>query len=148
MDVFEAKYPELDDLPQTDYSTLWNAIKFVINSNDDDFSNHVDEYFDLPRKTDFNPDNLYSRYESYYNILKQSAAAEREEQRWSGDSDVYGYEINFEKELEYIKNWINTDVSRFWINIFNMKMIHSFPILHINLIIQIYIHCLDKELTI
>ena len=26
MDVFEAKYPELDDLPQTDYSTLWNAI--------------------------------------------------------------------------------------------------------------------------
>ena len=58
----------------------------------------------------FNPDNLYSRYESYYNILKQSGAAEREEQ--------------------------------------SMKMIHSFPILHINLIIQIYIHCLDKELTI
>jgi len=27
----------------------------------------------------FNPDNLYSRYESYYNILKQSGAAEREE---------------------------------------------------------------------
>ena len=205
MDVFEAKYPELDDLPQTDYSTLWNAINFVINSNDDDFSNHVDEYFDLPviqdyylfinilgaidntgknmywavydkqkdkkitpavwdldltvgcstllqyseefispeyplldpfylvtrlrqtdynhfnqkvserykalRKTDFNPDNLYSRYESYYNILKQSGAAEREEQRWSGDSDVYGYEINFEKELEYIKNWINRRIS-------------------------------------
>ena len=205
MDVFEAKYPELDDLPQTDYSTLWNAINFVINSNDDDFSNHVDEYFDLPviqdyylfinilgaidntgknmywavydkqkdkkitpavwdldltmgcstleqyseeflspeyplldpfylvtrlrqtdynhfnqkvserykalRKTDFNPDNLYSRYESYYNILKQSGAAEREEQRWSGDSDVYGHEINFEKELEYIKNWINRRIA-------------------------------------
>ena len=206
MDVFEAKYPEPgDDLPETDYSTLWNAINFVINTNDNDFSNHVNEYFDLPvvldyylfinilgaidnigknmywavydkqkdkkitptvwdldltvgcstlgqysedflspeyplldpfylvtrlkqtdynhfnqkvserykalRKTDFNPDNLYSRYESYYNILKQSGAAEREEQRWSGDSDVYGYEINFEKELEYIKNWINRRIA-------------------------------------
>lgn len=201
MDVFEAKYPELDDLPQTDYSTLWNAINFVINSNDDDFSNYVNEYFDLPvvleyylfinilgaidntgknmywavydkqkdkkitpavwdldltvgcstleqyseeflspeyplldpfylvtrlkqtdynhfnqkvserykelRKTYFNPDNLISRYESYYHILKQSGAAEREEQKWSGDSDVYGHDINFEKELVYIKNWIN-----------------------------------------
>ncbi len=201
MDVFEAKYPELDDLPQTDYSTLWNAINFVINSNDDDFSNYVNEYFDLQvvleyylfinilgaidntgknmywavydkqkdkkitpavwdldltvgcstleqyseeflspeyplldpfylvtrlkqtdynhfnqkvserykelRKTYFNPDNLISRYESYYHILKQSGAAEREEQKWSGDSDVYGHDINFEKELVYIKNWIN-----------------------------------------
>lgn len=205
MDVFEAKYPELDDLPQTDYSTLWNAINFVINSNDDDFSNHVDEYFDLPvvldyylfinllgaidnigkniywavydkqkdkkitpavwdldltvgcstleqyheefsspeypildpfylvtrlkqtnynqfnqkvsgrykqlRKTYFNPDNLISRYESYYNILKLSGAVQREENKWSGDSDVYGHDINFEKELEYIKNWINMRIS-------------------------------------
>ena len=202
MDVFEAKYPEPgDDLPETDYSTLWNAINFVINTNDNDFSNHVNEYFDLPvvldyylfinilgaidnigknmywavydkqkdkkitpavwdldltvgcstlgqysedflspeyplldpfylvtrlkqtdynhfnqkvserykelRKTYFNPDNLFFRYESYYNILKQSSAAQREEEKWSGDSDVYGHEINFEKELEYIKNWIN-----------------------------------------
>ena len=202
MDVFEAKYPEPgDDLPETDYSTLWNAINFVINTNDNDFSNHVNEYFDLPvvldyylfinilgaidnigknmywavydkqkdkkitpavwdldltvgcstlgqysedflspeyplldpfylvtrlkqtdynhfnqkvserykelRKTYFNPDNLFSRYESYYNILKQSSAAQREEEKWSGDNDVYGHEINFEKELEYIKNWIN-----------------------------------------
>ena len=201
MDVFEAKYPELDDLPETDYSTLWNAINFVINSNDDDFLNHVDEYFDLPvvldyylfinllgaidntgknmywavydkqkdkkitpavwdldltvgcstleqyseeftspeyplldpfklikrlkhlnhnnfnqkvierykelRKTYFNPTNIFSRYESYYQILKQSGAAEREEQKWSGDSDVYGHEINFKKELDYIQSWIN-----------------------------------------
>lgn len=201
MDVFEAKYPEIDDLGYTDYSTLWNAINFVINANDDDFINHVDEYFDLPvvldyflfinilgaidntgknmywavydkqkdkkitpavwdldltvgnktleqysiaftspeypildpfklvtrlkelnynhfnekvseryrelRKTYFNPNNLFSRYETYYNILKQSGTTEREENKWSGDSDVYGQEINFEKELEYIHDWIN-----------------------------------------
>ena len=175
MDVFEAKYPELDDLDSTDYSTLWNAINFVVNANDDEFISHIDEYFDLPvvldyylfinilgaidntgknmywavydkqedkkitpavwdldltigcstleqyskeftspeyplldpfrlitrlkqlnhnhfnqkvlerykelRKTYFNSTNLFSRYESYYNILKQSGAVEREEQK-------------------------------------------------------------------
>ena len=59
----------------------------------------------------FNPDNLISRYESYYNILKLSGAVQREENKWSGDSDVYGHDINFEKELEYIKNWINMRIS-------------------------------------
>lgn len=205
MDVFETKYPELDDLPQTDYSTLWNAINFVINANDDDFSNHVDDYFDLPvvldyylfinvigaidnagknmywavydkqqdkkitpavwdldltigshtleqyhteftspeyplldpfrlitrlkqlnhhhfnqkvierykelRNTYFNYQNLFSRYESYYNILKLSGAAEREEKKWSGDSDIYGNEINFKNELNYIKSWINKRIA-------------------------------------
>ena len=52
-DVFEVKYPELDDLPETDYSTLWNAINFVINSNDEDFSNHISEYFDIPVIIDY-----------------------------------------------------------------------------------------------
>lgn len=205
MDVFEAKYPELDDLAETDYSTLWNAINFVVNANDDEFISHVDEYFDLPvvldyylfinllgaidntgknmywavydkqkdkkitpavwdldltvgcstleqysqeftspeyplldpfylvtrlkqlnhnhfnqkilerykelRKTYFNPENIFSRYELYYQILKESGAAEREEQKWSGDSDIYGYEINFKKELDYIQNWINKRIA-------------------------------------
>ena len=205
MDVFEAKYPELDDLDSTDYSTLWNAINFVVNANDDEFISHIDEYFDLPvvldyylfinilgaidntgknmywavydkqedkkitpavwdldltigcstleqyskeftspeyplldpfrlitrlkqlnhnhfnqkvlerykelRKTYFNSTNLFSRYESYYNILKQSGAVEREEQKWSGDSDIYGYEINFKKELDYIQSWINKRIA-------------------------------------
>ena len=205
MDVFEAKYPELDDLDSTDYSTLWNAINFVVNANDDEFISHIDEYFDLPvvldyylfinilgaidntgknmywavydkqedkkitpavwdldltvgcstleqyskeftspeyplldpfrlitrlkqlnhnhfnqkilerykelRKTYFNSTNLFSRYESYYNILKQSGAVEREEQKWSGDSDIYGHEINFKKELDYIQSWINKRIA-------------------------------------
>lgn len=205
MDVFEAKYPELDDLPETDYSTLWNAIYFVINANDDEFINHVDEYFDLPviqdyylfinilgaidntgknmywavydkqkdkkitpavwdldltigcstlkqyseefispeypildpfnlvtrlkqtdynnynqkiserykelRNTYFHPDNLISRYKSYYDKLKNSGAADREEEKWSEDSDIYGEIINFDSELEYICNWITERIT-------------------------------------
>ena len=53
MDVFEAKYPDLDDLDSTDYSTLWNAINFVVNSSDEEFRQHVHEYFDIPVIIDY-----------------------------------------------------------------------------------------------
>lgn len=205
MDVFEAKYPDLNDMDSTDYSTLWNAIDFVVNSNDNDFINHVEEYFDIPviidyylfvtllnaidnegknmywavydkmenkkltpavwdldisvgarsaeqynkkfsspeynsgdvlylitrlkklnvdnfnqkveerysalRKTFFSVENLQKRYMNYFDILKTSGATEREEQRWSKDSDVLGDEINFDAEIEYIKNWIKRRIN-------------------------------------
>ena len=53
MDVFEAKYPDLNDLDSTDYSTLWNAINFVVNSSDEEFRQHVHEYFDIPVIIDY-----------------------------------------------------------------------------------------------
>ena len=200
MDVFEAKYPDLNDLDSTDYSTLWNAIDFVVNSSNADFKKHVNEYFDIPvvidyylfvtllnaldnegknmywavydqtnnkmitpavwdldismgaksalqynedfispefnsgdvlnlitrlknlnvdnfnnrvrsryaelRKTVFSIDSLQKRYKYYYNLLKASGAAEREAKKWSMDSDILGEIIDFDSEIEYIKNWI------------------------------------------
>jgi hypothetical protein len=201
MDVFEAKYPEPgDDLPETDYSILWNAINFVVNSTDEEFSEHVSEYFDIPviidyylfvnvlsaldnegknmywavydqqndkkitpavwdldltvgskyldyyfdgfsspeigklnvlniitrleknnvdnfnekvleryyslRKTFFSNENLINRYTKYYDLLKLSGAAEREENKWSGDSDVNNMIINYDNEIIYITDWI------------------------------------------
>lgn len=52
MDRKQLKLKKFDQ-DGTIHGTLWNAIKFVINSNDDDFSNHVDEYFDLPVIQDY-----------------------------------------------------------------------------------------------
>ncbi|MBO5579456.1 MAG: CotH kinase family protein [Prevotella sp.] len=193
---FEVKYPDLDDLETTDYSTLSNAIAFVATSSDEDFSNHIHEYFDMPVIIDYyiflhalnaydntgknifwavydkevdkkitpavwdldgtvgqkwivnatspeleveNNLNLYvrlkklnvdafkdkareryyelregvlsteslvNRYEYYYNLIKDCGAAEREENKWSGDSDVDGRTIHFESEFNDIKNWI------------------------------------------
>ena len=48
----EVKYPDLADNDTTDWSTLYNAIKFVVESSDDDFANQVADYFDLPIVTD------------------------------------------------------------------------------------------------
>ena len=148
-DVFEVKYPELDDIEETDYSTLWNAINFVANSSDEEFINHVAEYFDIPviydkaqdkkltpavwdldatvgpkwlgdwcspeyymninlnlivrlkqldvnnfnektnkryyelRNSYLSTQNLIQRYNTYYELIKNSGAALREEQKWS-----------------------------------------------------------------
>ena len=203
MDVFEAKYPEPgDDLSETNYNILWNAINFCVNSTDEEFSQYVSEYFDIPviidyylfvnvlsaldnegknmywavydqqndkkitpavwdldltvgskyldfynnglssptfgklsvlniinrlknnnidnfnekvinryyslRDSYFSTQNLINRYNSYYELLKTSGAATREEEKWSGDSDVNGLTINFDEEIEYISSWITT----------------------------------------
>ncbi len=46
--VFELKYPEVDDLSPSDYSTLYNAIKFVTTTSDKQFADSVECYFDIP----------------------------------------------------------------------------------------------------
>ena len=202
--AFETKYPDFEDVNPTDYSPLYNAINFVVNSNDETFKKEIAEYFDIPvlidyqiflevlkpidncgknmywgiydvardkkltlaiwdldasvgqdwhcstplhpeyvspdtelgikeafnlytrlstlnvdnynqkvsdryhelRKTYFSEENLISKYQGYYNMLVKSGAASREENKWSEDSDIGDYPLNFKKEIEYIKNWI------------------------------------------
>ncbi len=57
---FEIKYPDLKDRAETDYSTLYEAINFVVNSSDEDFAAFVGDYFDLPVVMD---------YYLFYNVL-------------------------------------------------------------------------------
>ena len=202
--AFETKYPDIDDVNPTDYSPLYEAIDFVVNSNDEAFKKEVGDYFDIPvlidyqlfletlkpvdnngknmywgiydvakskkltlaiwdldasvgqdwhcstplhpdyvlpntdlgvkdvfnlyhrlsslnvdnynekvtsryqelKKTYFSEENLISRYQGYYDMLVKSGAASREECKWSKDSDIGGYPLNFKSEIEYIKNWI------------------------------------------
>ena len=202
--AFETKYPDFEDVNPTDYSPLYNAINFVVNSNEETFKKEIAEYFDIPvlidyqiflevlkpidncgknmywgiydvardkkltlaiwdldasvgqdwhcstplhpeyvspdtelgikeafnlytrlstlnvdnynqkvsdryhelRKTYFSEENLISKYQGYYNMLVKSGAANREETKWSKDSDIGGYPLNFKEEIEYIKNWI------------------------------------------
>ena len=218
---FEVKYPELDDVPETDYSTLYNAIDFVAQSSDADFICHVGDYFDMPvvidyyiflyvlnafdnrgknmywavydktqdkkltiavwdldgsagqrwidqwipdssspdypftdninlyyrlrqlnadafnekilaryqqlRATCFSTDSLIKRYQDYYEILKNTGASQREEERWSGDSDVRGEEISFQKETAYITDWITRHMQYLDDNVFTTTTNISYP---------------------
>lgn len=74
--------------------------------NVDNYNQKVaDRYHEL-RKTYFSEENLISKYQSYYDMLVKSGAAIREENKWSEDSDIGGYPLNFKEEIDYIKNWI------------------------------------------
>ena len=218
---FEVKYPELDDVPETDYSTLYNAIDFVAHSSDADFISHVGDYFDMPvvidyyiflyvlnafdnrgknmywavydktqdkkltiavwdldgsagqrwidqwipdssspdypftdninlyyrlrqlnadafnekvlaryqqlRATCLSTDSLIKRYQDYDELLKNTGAAQREEERWSGDSDVRGEEISFQKETAYITDWITRHMQYLDDNVFTTTTNISYP---------------------
>lgn len=50
---WEAKYPDVDDEGTAYYNPLADAIKFVSESSNEDFINHVEEYFDLPVWIDY-----------------------------------------------------------------------------------------------
>ena len=53
-DSYEVKYPDFEDYGnKTDWTTLYNAVNFVATASDDDFRNHVAEYFDLPLVIDY-----------------------------------------------------------------------------------------------
>lgn len=51
-------------------------------------------------------DSIIAIVTHYYQAAKRSGAAAREEAKWSGDSDVWGDDINFTTEYAYICNWI------------------------------------------
>lgn len=74
--------------------------------NVDNYNQKVaDRYHEL-RKTYFSEENLISKYQNYYDMLVKSGAASREENKWSEDSDIGNYPLNFKNEIDYIKNWI------------------------------------------
>ena len=52
-DQYYVKYPDFDEVKPTNWSTLWNAVNFVCTSTDEDFRNHVADYFDLPVVIDY-----------------------------------------------------------------------------------------------
>jgi len=65
----------------------------------------TERYWQL-RRSVLDTDSLISRYQQVINIIYDSGAGEREQQLWSGDSDIAGQELNFETELQRITHWI------------------------------------------
>ncbi len=64
----------------------------------------LDRYDEL-RTTWLSTESLVSRYSNAIDRLIDCGAAAREEQRWNGDSDLFGHPLNFEEEKQYIIEW-------------------------------------------
>lgn len=64
----------------------------------------LDRYDEL-RLSWLSTDNLVQRYQNAIDELIDCGAANREEQRWNGDSDLLGHDLNFAAEKLYISQW-------------------------------------------
>lgn len=108
--------------PNTDLGVKdgFNLYHRLSSLNVDNYNEKVANRYHELRKTYFSEKNLISRYQGYYDMLVKSGAASREETKWSEDSDIGGYPLNFKSEIEYIKNWI--------INRLNYLDTNQFPI--------------------
>lgn len=109
-------------LPNTDLGVKdgFNLYHRLSSLNVDNYNEKVANRYHELRKTYFSEENLISKYQGYYDMLMKSGAASREETKWSEDSDIGGYPLNFKSEIEYIKNWI--------INRLNYLDTNQFPI--------------------
>lgn len=109
-------------LPNTDLGVKdgFNLYHRLSSLNVDNYNEKVASRYQELRKTYFSEENLISRYQDYYDMLVKSGAASREECKWSKDSDIGGYPLNFKSEIEYIKNWI--------INRLNYLDTNQFPV--------------------
>ena len=109
-------------LPNTDLGVKdgFNLYHRLSSLNVDNYNEKVASRYQELRKTYFSEENLISRYQGYYDMLVKSGAASREECKWSKDSDIGGYPLNFKSEIEYIKNWI--------INRLNYLDTNQFPV--------------------
>jgi len=100
--------------PEQDYADFitynehgdFNLFRRLRNTDANDFNMQVRlRYRDL-RENYLKTENLIQRFADYLDEFKQAGADERESARWSYDSDVSGLEINFDTEMEYIKDWL------------------------------------------
>ena len=64
----------------------------------------TERYWEL-RSSIFNPDSIIARYQAYFNKMKSCGADQREIRRWGYTSDLAGRELNFDTELEYLRDW-------------------------------------------
>ena len=58
------------------------------------------------RQTVLDTENLVNRYRTAINELENCGAAAREENRWSGDTDLAGKTLDLSAEMDYVENWI------------------------------------------
>ncbi len=77
----------------------------------------IRRYWQL-RKTWLDTDNLIARFQTAVDELENSGAAAREENRWSGDSDISGKTLDISAEMQNIAIWLERRMAYLDANIF------------------------------
>lgn len=87
-------------------NTNIQLIDRLIKTNAHNFRQQVIERYEQARAGVLSTEKLCDRYRAYNTLLQQSGAAQREQERWSGDTDIHEEVLDFASETEYICNWL------------------------------------------
>ena len=83
----------------------YNLFKRLRDTDADDFNMQVRlRYRDL-RNGHLATDRILERFRTYLNRFKLCGAAQREYDRWNGDTDIDRKTLNFDTEMEYLTTW-------------------------------------------
>ena len=100
--------------PEQDYSEYiarnehgdYNLFKRLRNTDAEDFNMQVRlRYRDL-RDNYLATESVLNRFSTYLNRFKLCGAAQREYDKWNGDTDISRLNLDFDDEMEYLTDWI------------------------------------------
>jgi len=99
--------------PEQDYAEFithyehgdYNLFKRMRECSPQNFNENVRYRYRELREGPLNTDSILQRFKDYIGEFQTCGAADRESERWSGDSDIAGHTLDFDDELEYITDW-------------------------------------------
>ena len=71
-----------------------------------EYHNEVVARYKELRQGVLDTENMVNRYRSAIDNLESCGAAAREEERWSGDTDLAGKTLDLSAEMDYVEDWI------------------------------------------
>jgi len=99
--------------PEQDYAQFitnyehgdYNLFKRLRDTNADDFNEKVRlRYRDL-RSNYLATESILQRFRTYLDEFKACGAAQREYERWNGNTDISRLNLDFDTEMDYITDW-------------------------------------------
>lgn len=105
--------------PEQDYAQYitkeehgdWNPFRKLRDCNINNFNESVRYRYRELRNGLLSPENINHRFEVAINRFIESGAAARESKRWSYDSDVEYHALDFQNELDFIKDWVTRRIT-------------------------------------
>ena len=97
--------PGTADSPEREVNWIYHMPMAIMWATKDFHNDIVARYKEL-RKTVLETENLVARYRNAINSLERSGAATREEERWSGDTDLSKRDLDLSAEMDYVEDWL------------------------------------------
>ena len=99
--------------PEQDYSEYiaryehgdYNLFKRLRDTDADNFNERVSQRYHELRSNYLATESILSRFSTYLDRFKLCGAAQREYDKWNGDSDIAGHSLDFDNEMEYLTDW-------------------------------------------